>query len=180
MGIVDDRISELGHVLPPPIVPPAGVVLPFAPVRVVGERVVFSGHGPQASDGSVAGPFGQVGAEVGIDEAYAAARATTLSILGSLRRELGDLDRITGWVRIFGMVNSAPGFDRQPAVVNGCSDLLIEIFGPEVGAHARSAVGMAALPFGLPVEIEGEVTVSRRRPAHGRSADRSLRSSSFR
>lgn len=166
MGIVDDRINELGLVLPPAIVPPAGVVLPFAPVRVVGDRVVFSGHGPQAADGSVAGPFGQVGAEVDIDEAYAAARSTTLSILGSLRRELGDLDRITGWVRIFGMVNSAPGFDRQPAVVNGCSDLLIEIFGPEVGAHARSAVGMAALPFGIPVEIEGEVTVTRRRPPH--------------
>ena len=166
MGIVDDRINELGLVLPPAIVPPAGVVLPFAPVRVVGDRVVVSGHGPQAADGSVAGPFGQVGAEVDIDQAYAAARSTTLSILGSLRRELGDLDRITGWVRIFGMVNSAPGFDRQPAVVNGCSDLLIEIFGPEVGAHARSAVGMAGLPFGIPVEIEGEVTVTRRRSTH--------------
>lgn len=159
MGIIEDRIAELGHELPPPIVAPRGVVLPFAPVRVIGDRAVFSGHGPQASDGSVAGPFGQVGADVDVDAAYVAARSTTLSILGSLRRELGDLDRIAGWVRIFGMVNSAPGFDRQPSVVNGCSDLLIEIFGPVVGAHTRSAVGMAALPFGIPVEIEGEVTI---------------------
>ena len=80
-----------------------------------------------------------------------------LAILGSLQRALGDLDRITAWGRIFGMVNSAPGFDRQPAVINGFSDLILELFGPEVGAHARSAVGMAELPFGIPVEIEGEV-----------------------
>jgi enamine deaminase RidA (YjgF/YER057c/UK114 family) len=159
MGTIDDRITELGYDLPPAMVPPPGLVLPFTPVRVIGDRAVFSGHGPQSPDGTVAGPFGQVGSDIDIDHAYAAARATALSILGSLRRELGDLDRITGWVRVFGMVNSAPGFDRQPAVINGCSDLLIEIFGSDVGAHTRSAVGMAALPFGMPVEIEGEVTI---------------------
>ncbi len=159
MGIIDERIAELGLELPPAIVPPPGVVLPFAAVRVIGDRAVFSGHGPQASDGSVTGPFGQVGNEVTVEEAHNAARLTALSILGSLRRELGDLDRIAGWVRVFGMVSSAPGFDRQPAVINGCSDLLLEIFGPDVGAHSRSAVGMAALPFGIPVEIEGEVAL---------------------
>ncbi len=159
MGIVEQRIVGLGYVLPPPIVPPPGVVLPFRFVQVIGDRAVFSGHGPQADDGTVAGPFGQVGSDVTVDDAYVAARLTALSILGSLRRELGDLDRIAGWVRVFGMVNSAPGFDRQPAVVNGCSDLLLEVFGPEVGAHTRSAVGMAALPFGIPVEIEGEVRI---------------------
>ncbi len=159
MGIIDERIAELGLELPPAIVPPPGVLLPFTAVRVIGDRAVFSGHGPQAADGSVAGPFGQVGSEVTVEEAHHAARLTALSILGSLRRELGDLDRIAGWVRVFGMVNSAPGFDRQPSVINGCSDLLLEIFGPEVGAHSRSAVGMAALPFGIPVEIEGEVVL---------------------
>lgn len=159
MGIIDTRIAELGLELPPEIVPPPGVVLPFELVRVVGERAVFSGHGPQAPDGSLCGPFGRVGEDVSVEEAYASARLTTLSILGSLRRELGDLDRIAGWVRVFGMVCSAPGFDRQPAVINGCSDLLLEIFGPEAGAHTRSAVGMAALPFGIPVEIEGEVVL---------------------
>lgn len=156
MGVVDDRIIELGLALPPPIVPPPGVILPFRFVKVVGDRAVFSGHGPQSADGTVAGPFGQVGTDVTVEDAYESARLTGLSILGSLRRELGDLDRIAGWVRLFGMVNSSPGFDRQPAVINGCSDLLIEIFGDEVGAHTRSAVGMAALPFGIPVEIEGE------------------------
>ena len=160
MGVVDERITELGWSLPPPIVPPPGVVLPFRFVQIVGDRAVFSGHGPQAADGTVAGPFGQVGADVTVEEAYESARLTALSILGSLQRELGDLDRIAGWVRLFGMVNSAPGFDRQPAVINGCSDLLLQLFGDQIGAHTRSAVGMAALPFGIPVEIEGEVRLS--------------------
>jgi hypothetical protein len=157
MGVIDERITELGWSLPPPIVPPPGVVLPFRFVQIVGDRAVFSGHGPQAADGTVAGPFGQVGADVTVEEAYESARLTALSILGSLQRELGDLDRIAGWVRLFGMVNSAPGFDRQPAVINGCSDLLLQLFGDQIGAHTRSAVGMAALPFRIPVEIEGEV-----------------------
>ena len=157
MGIIEDRIGSLGLTLPPPIVPPPGVVLPFAFVKVVGDRAVFSGHGPQADDGSVSGPFGQVGTDLTVEEGYEAARRVALSILGSLHRELGDLDRIVGWTRLFGMVNSAPGFDRQPAVINGCSDLIIDLFGDHVGAHTRSAVGMAALPFGIPVEIEGEV-----------------------
>lgn len=161
MGLIDERLAAQHLVLPPEIVPPPGVVLPFSFVRIVGDRAVFSGHGPQSPDGTVAGPFGQVGSDVSVDDAYAAARSTALSILGSLHRALGDLDRIVGWVRVFGMVNSAPGFDRQPAVINGCSDLLLELFGPEVGAHTRSAVGMAALPFRIPVEIEGEVTIRR-------------------
>jgi len=78
-------------------------------------------------------------------------------VLGSLERELGDLDRIRCWTRIFGMVNTAPGFNRQPAVINGFTDLVIQVFGRDHGAHARSAVGMAALPFDIPVEVEGEV-----------------------
>jgi len=78
------------------------------------------------------------------------------------QRTLGDLDRVTAWLRVFGMVNSAPGFDRQPAVINGFSDLVLELYGPEVGQHARSAVGMAELPFGIPVEIEAEVEISQR------------------
>jgi hypothetical protein len=89
-----------------------------------------------------------------------AARLTGLAILGSLKRELGDLDRVAFWVRIFGMVNSAPGFNKQPAVINGFTDLIIEVFGPDRGAHARSAVGMGELPFNIPVEIEGEVLLA--------------------
>ena len=94
-----------------------------------------------------------------MDEGYQAARIVALSILSSLKRTLRDLDRVTAWLRVFGMVNSAPGFDRQPAVINGFSDLILELYGPEVGQHARSAVGMAELPFGIPVEIEAEVEI---------------------
>lgn len=105
----------------------------------------------------MAPPFGKVGADITLEQGYAAANLTGLSILGSLKRRLGDLDRITHWVRIFGMVASAPGFQKQPAVINGFSNLILDLFGPDIGAHARSAVGMAELPFGIPVEIEGEV-----------------------
>jgi enamine deaminase RidA (YjgF/YER057c/UK114 family) len=80
-------------------------------------------------------------------------------MLGTLKRELGDLDRVTAWLRVFGMVNSAPGFTDQPAVINGFSDLILDLYGPEAGQHARSAVGLAELPFGIPVEIEAEVAV---------------------
>ena len=156
---IEARLAELGLVLPPPVVVPPGARLPFAPVRILGDRAFVSGHGPQLPDGSISGPFGKVGAEVSVEEAYESARLTALSMLGSLARELGDLDRIVAWVRVFGMVNSAPGFASQPAVINGFSDLVLELFGP-AGAHARSAVGMAELPFNLPVELEAEVQVA--------------------
>ncbi len=157
MSGIEERLKDLGLVLPPPTRPPAGVMLPFNFVRVVGRRALISGHGPQIADGSFAQPLGKLGREVSVEQGYAAARLTALSILGSLQRELGDLDRIVAWSRVFGMVNSAPGFNRQPSVINGFSDLILEVFGPVVGAHSRSAVGMAELPFDIPVEIEGEV-----------------------
>jgi hypothetical protein len=92
-----------------------------------------------------------------VDQGYVAARLTALSILGSLKRAIGELNRIAAWTRVFGMVNSAAGFNQLPSVINGFSDLILEVFGPAIGAHSRSAVGMAELPFNLPVEIEGEV-----------------------
>ena len=154
---IEARLRELGLVLPPPMQAPPGVVLPFSPVRVSGDRAYISGHAPQSPDGSIAGPLGKVDADMSIEQAYQAAKLVGLSILGSLQRELGDLDRVTAWLRVFGMVSSSPGFQRQPSVINGFSDLILELFGPEVGAHSRSAVGMAELPFNIPVEIEGEV-----------------------
>jgi len=157
MSIVEKRLKELGLVLPGPLQMPPGVNLPFPWVRVVGSRALISGHGPTNTDGSLAQPLGKVGAEVSVEQAYAAARLTGLAILGSLKRELGDLERIAGWNRVFGMVNSAPGFNRQPAVMNGFTDLILSVFGSTAGAHARSAVGLAELPFNIPVEIEGEV-----------------------
>ena len=161
MPRTETRLAELGLTLPPPIKAPRGVALPFRFVRVIGDRALISGHGPQAADGSIAGPFGKVGRELTIEQGCEAARLTALSMFGSLQRELGDLDRITHWVRVFGMVNSAPGFNQQPAVINGCSDLILRVWGNDAGAHARSAVGMAELPFGIPVEIEGEVGIRR-------------------
>ena len=157
MSNIEARLAGLGLSLPPAVKPPSGVVLPFRFVHVIGNRALVSGHGPQASDGSIAGPFGKLGRELTVEQGYAAARLTALSMLGSLQRELGDLDRISRWGRVFGMVNSAPGFIRQPAVINGCSDLILQLWGDDAGAHARSAVGMAELPFGIPVEIEAEV-----------------------
>src|SRR5437899_636850 len=156
---IEAKLAELGLVLPAPVRPPPGVRLPFTFVRVHGGWAFVSGHSPQQPDGAIAGPFGQVGAEVSVEEGYAAARLTALSILGSLQRALGDLDRVTAWLRVFGMVNSAPGFIQQPAVINGFSDLILALYGPAVGQHARSAVGMAALPFNIPVEIEAEVAI---------------------
>jgi enamine deaminase RidA (YjgF/YER057c/UK114 family) len=156
---VEDRLRELGLALPAPTRAPPGVVLPFAWVRVVGDRALVSGHGPTNADGTLARPLGKVGAELTAEQGYAAARLAALAILASLKRELGDLERVASWLRAFGMVNSAPGFDRQPAVINGFSDLILAVYGPERGQHARSAVGMAELPFGIPVEIEAEVLV---------------------
>ncbi|MDR6889591.1 MULTISPECIES: RidA family protein [Variovorax] len=157
MARIEQRLATLGLVLPPPVSPPTGVVLPFSFVRIAGNRALISGHGPLNPDGTIAAPLGKLGRELTVEQGYASARLTALAMLGSLQRALGDLDRITAWTRVFGMVASAPGFDKQPAVINGFSDLVLELFGPDVGAHARSAVGMAELPFNIPVEIEGEV-----------------------
>jgi len=158
--LIETKLKALGLVLPAPLKTPPEVRLPFAFVRVRGNRAYISGHGAQNADGSLAQPLGKVGAEVSLEEGYNAARLTAVSILASLKRQLGDLDRVTAWLRVFGMVNSAPGFKQQPAVINGFSDLILELYGVEAGQHARSAVGMAELPFSLPVEIEAEVEIS--------------------
>jgi enamine deaminase RidA (YjgF/YER057c/UK114 family) len=159
MSEVESRLRALGLTLPPPIAPPAGVMLPFEFACIRGNRVFISGHGPQNPDGSLAQPLGKLGRELSVEQGYRAARLTALSILGTLLRQLGDLDRISRWNRVFGMVNSSPGFNRQPGVINGFSDLILELYGPVRGAHTRSAVGMAELPFDIPVEIEGEVEI---------------------
>ena len=156
---IEQKLDALGLVLPPPVRAPEGVRLPFSFVRVHGKRAFVAGHGPQNPDGSIAGLLGKVDAEVSVDDAYQAARLTALSMLGSLKRELGDLDRVTAWLRVFGMVNSSPGFHLQPRVINGFSDLILELYGPVRGQHARSAVGLAELPFRIPVEIEAEVEI---------------------
>jgi enamine deaminase RidA (YjgF/YER057c/UK114 family) len=158
---IEQKLTELGLILPAPLQLPPGITLPFPWVRIVGTRALISGHGATNADGSLAPPFGKVGSDVSVEQAYASARLTALAMLGSLKRELGDLDRIAAWLRIFGMVNSAPGFNKQPAVINGFTELIIRVFGHDKGAHARSAIGMAELPFDMPVEVEGEVELVR-------------------
>jgi enamine deaminase RidA (YjgF/YER057c/UK114 family) len=146
MGAFDDRLVVLGIELPPPM-PPAGMYLPCTRS---GGLLYVGGHGPVAGTTMVCG---KVGRDLTLDEGRVAARMTGLSILASVRQELGSLDGLRRLVKVLGMVNSAPGFNQTPAVIDGCSNLLIEIFG-EAGQHARSAVGMAELPFDIAVEIE--------------------------
>ncbi len=162
MATPEDRIAELGLSLPAPIRVPEGLHLPFTFVNVRGNRALISGHPKQSAEGRIAGPYGQVGADLTLDEAYAAARDVGLSVLANLKAEIGELSRVAGWVRVFGMVNSAPGFDKQHLVINGFSDLIIGVFGAEVGRHSRSAIGVAGLPMNFAMEIEGEVLLDDR------------------
>lgn len=160
MARIERRLSEMGLILPPQAPLRAGVVVPFSPVRVLGERAVVSGHGPQAPDGTLTLRRGKVGREVDVDEAVELARLVALAMLGSLARALGDLDRISAWVSVFGMVNAAPSFQQLSLVMNGFSDLILELFGSDIGGHARTVIGVAELPFNLPIEIAAEVSVS--------------------
>lgn len=149
----------MGLTLPKPILHPGGPNVPIAWVRLAGNRAYASGHGPLAPDGSLAQPLGRVGAELTLEEAQHAARLAGLALLGSLQRALGDLDRVTTWLTVSGFVRVAPGFTDTPAVLNGVSDLLLELYGPKAGAHARTAIGVAELPFGVPVVVAAEVEI---------------------
>lgn len=156
MPRIEDRLGELGIELPAPLAAPSGVRLPFELVRVHGGLAYISGHGP--FDGDRLLITGRVGAEVSVDQAYDAARATGLSILASLRQELGSLNRVTRWIKALGFVKCADGFNVTPAAINGFSDLILELWG-DAGRHARSAIGAGELPFGMPVEVEAVVAV---------------------
>lgn len=154
------KLDALGLALPaPPTVPP-GFKLSFAWTRRRGNRVYLAGHGPLQPDGTPAGPFGKVPSEVPLDQAQDAARQTALAMLGSLQRELGDLDRITAWLMVYGMVNADPGYPQTTLAINGFSDLIVELFGPDIGEHARTAVGMAALPLNNAITIAAEVEIA--------------------
>ena len=149
------RLKALGIELPPAPKPLAS----YVPSVRTGNLVYLAGQGPVA--GGKPTVTGKVGAELTEEEGYKAARATILNSLAALRAEIGSLDRVTRIVKVVGWVNSAPGFTRQPWVINGASDLLVEIFG-DAGRHARSAVGASDLPLNIPVEIEMIVEVAPR------------------
>jgi enamine deaminase RidA (YjgF/YER057c/UK114 family) len=146
MGKIAARLDELGIVLPRAAPPVANYL---SCVRS-GDLLHVGGHGPVGEAGIV---LGKVGSDLTVAEGRDAARLTALQLVATMQQELGDLDRVRRIVKVFGMVNVAPGFNDTPAVIDGCSDVLVEIFG-DAGRHTRSAVGMAELPFGIAVEIE--------------------------
>lgn len=124
---------------------------PIERTKRSGNLLFVSGHGSEN--------FGKLGKELSVEEGYKAAKETTINCLSAIKDAIGDLDKVTNFIKVFGMVNSDPSFTEQPAVINGVSDLLIEAFGEEIGSHARSAVGMASLPRGIAVEVEMIVEV---------------------
>lgn len=150
---VDDRLKELGLSLPQTSAPAGN----YVPTARSGNLVYVSGHGPRRADGTAVA--GKVGRDLTVEEGYEAARLTMLACLASLKAEIGELDRVVRIVKLFGMVNCSEDFERHPDVINGGSDLLVALFG-ERGKHARSAVGMQSLPFGIAVEIEFIAEVS--------------------
>jgi enamine deaminase RidA (YjgF/YER057c/UK114 family) len=140
------RLQELGVVLPSPF-PPVGN---YVSCVQSGDLLHVGGHGPIGADGAV---IGKVGTDLTLEQGRDAARLTAVSILATMRAELGTLDRVEQIVKVFGMVNVGGDFNQTPAVIDGCSDLLVDVFGDR-GRHTRSAVGLAALPFDIAVEIE--------------------------
>jgi enamine deaminase RidA (YjgF/YER057c/UK114 family) len=159
--LIENTIVSLGLKIPEPPKLPPEIQTPFAWVRVRGNYAYISGHGPQNPDGSIAGPFGKVGGdEVSVEQAYESAKLAGLSILGSLKREIGRLDLVTAWLQVRGMINATPEFKQTTAVINGFSDLILTLYGNEVGMHARSAIGVQSLPLGVPVIVEGLVEVA--------------------
>ena len=153
---IDEQFADLGLSLPTPM---QTANLPFQLSRLDGQVLYLSGHVPTEADGKVAKPLGKVGAEVSPEQAYEAARKVALGLFATIHQVVGSLDRVEAWLKVFGMVNCAPGFNAIPPVINGASDLILEVFGADIGAHTRSAVGMAELPFGVPVEIEAQVKI---------------------
>jgi len=153
MGRLDERLEELGLVLPAPMEPPGN----FELVTLHGGVAYVAGHAP--IDGSEVLVRGAVGADVTLEDGYRAARLTGLSILASLKRVLGDLDRVTRWLRAVGYVQAAPGFHDNAKVVNGFSDLIVEIWG-DAGRHARSAPGQGPSPLDVPIIVDAFVAVS--------------------
>jgi enamine deaminase RidA (YjgF/YER057c/UK114 family) len=142
-----DRLQQLGLTLPTPVTPVAN----YVPYVLAHGFLYLSGQGPRRADGST--PSGKVGDDVSVEEAYAHARQTGLNLLAVAHAALGDLGRIRRVVKVLGMVNATPTFGEHPKVINGCSDLFVDVFG-EAGRHARSAVGMGSLPRNMTVEIE--------------------------
>ena len=156
----DERLVELGLVLPPEPVLPPHVSIPFEWVRVAGDRVTVSGHGPLDGEGKPTGPFGRVPDEVSLEDAQRSAHLAGLAILSAISQTVGGLDVISAWLSINGFVQAQPGYPFTTAVLNPVSELVLDVFGPEIGSHARTAIGVAALPLNLPVVVSAELLLT--------------------
>lgn len=152
MPKIEEKLKKMGLTLPDAPTPMAT----YVPTVRTGNLVFMSGVVPRGADGKLL--VGKLGATMTVEQGYAAAKGCALALLANLKKEIGDLDKVVRIVKVLGLVNSAPDFTQPPAVVNGCSDLLVELYG-DTGRHARSAVGVAALPAGVPVEVEMVVEV---------------------
>jgi len=160
MDQIESKLNSLGLKIPPPLKVPPDVKTPSVWIRLRGDKAYISGHGPQNHDGSVAGPYGKVGTnDVSVEQGYESAKLAGLSILGSLKRELGRLDKVAAWLQVRVMINTAEGFTKTANVADGFSDLILTLYGREVGTHARSAIGVQALPVNLPVIIDALVEI---------------------
>jgi enamine deaminase RidA (YjgF/YER057c/UK114 family) len=157
--MIEDAVARLGLTVPPPATPPPGFEFHFEPVRIIGGRALIAGHMPQAPDGSLCGPFGKVPSAVPLAAAQEAARNTAMSILGSLKSVLGSLDRVSAWLVVNGFVNADPGFPQTTQVLDAFSDRILDIFGPEIGGHARTAIGAAALPLNSCLIVSAEIEI---------------------
>lgn len=157
MTHVEQKLAERGLVLPAEVVPPPGATVAFQWVRVSGRRAFLSGHAALSPEGTLLGPFGSVPSRVSIAQAQTSASGALLAMLASIKRAVGDLDQVAAWMTITGFVNADPGFPDATQVMNPMSELLVGIYGPDVGSHARVAPGVAALPFDVPVILSAEI-----------------------
>ena len=152
MGTPEERLVDLGLSLPKPVKLPPDLHLPFSFVNIRSNRVFISGHPRQSAQGQIDGPYGVVGKDLTTKQAQIASQEIALSVIA-------DLSNITGWNRVFVMVNSATDYSEQHLVINGFSDLIIKLFGDEIGRHSRSAIGVAGLPMNFAIEIEAELEI---------------------
>jgi hypothetical protein len=157
MGKIEAKLKAMGYTLPPPFTFPKNN---RTGCTQIGNLLLLSGHGLELPKLPGVRQSGKLGVDVSLEEGYATARAVALTMLATIKAHAGELDRVKRVLRLFGMVNCAADFTQQPQVIDGASDLFFELWGPESGKHARSAVGLVSLPRGIAVEINGEFEIA--------------------
>jgi enamine deaminase RidA (YjgF/YER057c/UK114 family) len=156
----EEKLADLGLVLPAEPKLPPNVTIPFQWVRIHGARCFLSGHGALGPGGAPSPPFGRVPSEVSLEDAQGSARSAALAMLAAMRRSIGGLDRVRAWLVVNAFINADEAYPHTTAVVNPASELILDVFGPDAGAHARTAIGVRALPMNLPVILTAEVAIA--------------------